>query len=168
MQPVRYTTVRSPWGPYLLAATEEGLCGVDRYSDLRALKGELEARWDRPLRRDDPGLASIRREMEEYFRGERKVFTARVDFIEGTPFQRRVWRALRTIRYGEVRSYAWVAQEVGKPGGARAVGAANGRNPVAVVVPCHRVVNADGGLGGYSGGLEVKRKLLALEGAGGF
>jgi O-6-methylguanine DNA methyltransferase len=168
MQPVRYTTVRSPWGPYLLAATEEGLCGVDTYSDLGALKGELEARWDRPLRRDDSGLASIRREMEEYFRGERKIFTARVDFIEGTTFQRRVWRALRTIPYGEVRSYAWVAQEVGKPGGARAVGAANGRNPVAVVVPCHRVVNADGGLGGYSGGLEVKRKLLALEGAGGF
>lgn len=103
--------------------------------------------------------------LQRYFAGDvRALDNIPLDVVSGTPFQRQVWDALRTIPYGETRSYAWLAGAVGKPGAARAVGQANGANPVAIVVPCHRVVAADGGIGGYAGGIGMKRSLLALEG----
>lgn len=104
------------------------------------------------------------RELEEYFAGERREFSFALD-LRGTDFQKACWRALLAIPYGETRSYADIARTVGRPQGFRAVGMANNRNPVAIVVPCHRVIASDGSLCGYGGGLDVKRKLLELEGA---
>ncbi|HJX12651.1 MAG TPA: methylated-DNA--[protein]-cysteine S-methyltransferase [Dehalococcoidales bacterium] len=98
-----------------------------------------------------------------YFEGERVDFRDKLDFSPATGFQRAVWRAARRIPYGETRSYGWLAGQIGRPGAARAVGQALGRNPLPVIVPCHRVLGGGGGLGGYRGGLEVKRFLLRLE-----
>jgi methylated-DNA-[protein]-cysteine S-methyltransferase len=104
------------------------------------------------------------RELEEYFAGQRRAFSFPLD-LRGTDFQRACWQALLQIPYGETRSYADIARAVARPQGFRAVGMANNRNPVAIVVPCHRVIASDGTLCGYGGGLDVKRKLLELEGA---
>lgn len=111
-------------------------------------------------------LLQAARELDAYFAGQLHVFTVPLSLEDlGTPFQRRVWQALRAIPYGETCSYAALAAAVGCPHGARAVGQANHHNPLVIVVPCHRVVNADGGLGGYAGGLAIKQRLLALEAA---
>jgi O-6-methylguanine DNA methyltransferase len=103
-------------------------------------------------------------ELKEYFVGQRRQFSFALD-LRGTDFQLACWRALLAIPYGETRTYAEIARAVGRPRGFRAVGMANNRNPIAIVVPCHRVIASDGTLCGYGGGLEVKRKLLELEGA---
>jgi O-6-methylguanine DNA methyltransferase len=103
-------------------------------------------------------------QLQQYFAGTRRQFTCPLD-LRGTPFQLKCWRALLDIPYGETRTYADIARAVGCPHGYRAVGLANNRNPVAIVVPCHRVIASDGTLCGYGGGLEVKRRLLELEGA---
>jgi len=104
----------------------------------------------------------VKRQLEEYFAGERTIFDIPLA-PEGAPFEREVWRALEEIPYGETVSYGEIARRVGQPTAARAVGTANGRNPIAVIVPCHRVIGADGSLTGYGGGLERKRLLLELE-----
>ena len=109
-----------------------------------------------------PLLEWAAEELRHYFRGELRRFTFPVE-MHGTPFQRSVWEALRTIPYGETRTYGQIAALIGHPRAARAVGMANHRNPLCLVVPCHRVVGAGGGLTGYAGGLEIKRRLLALE-----
>jgi methylated-DNA-[protein]-cysteine S-methyltransferase len=101
-------------------------------------------------------------QLEQYFAGERTDFDLELDPV-GTPFERRVWDELRTIPYGETASYAEIARRIGRPSACRAVGRANGRNPIAVVVPCHRVIGSDGSLTGYAGGVEMKRALLDLE-----
>jgi O-6-methylguanine DNA methyltransferase len=117
-------------------------------------------------RRDptDAFLEAARAEMEEYFDRRRTLFDIALD-LRGTAFEKRVWEALREIPYGRTCSYGELAASLGTPGAVRAVGAANGRNPVAVIVPCHRVIGADGSLRGYGGGLALKEKLLRLEGA---
>jgi methylated-DNA-[protein]-cysteine S-methyltransferase len=102
-----------------------------------------------------------------YFAGQRSSFPDNLDLSEATGFQRRVWEAARQIPYGETGSYGWIARKIGKPGAARAVGQALGKNPLPIIVPCHRVISSDGSLGGFSGGLEMKRQLLALEKRGG-
>ena len=104
------------------------------------------------------------RQLQAYAAGKAIKFGCRLDLSAGTPFQQKVWRALQTIPRGETRSYAWVAKAIGKPKAARAVGAACGANPVPIIVPCHRVVASDGSLGGFSGGLALKKRLLKLEG----
>lgn len=101
-------------------------------------------------------------QLEEYAAGRRKKFTVPLD-LDGTPFQKRVWKALLAIPYGETRSYGEIARQVGNPKAARAVGMANHENPVAIIVPCHRVIAGDGTLGGYGGGLEKKSRLLGME-----
>ncbi len=108
-------------------------------------------------------LADIQQRFISYFNGQNVEFPDKLDLSDATPFQRTVWTTARQIPYGETRSYGWVAQKTGKPGAARAVGQALGSNPLPVIVPCHRVISSDGGLGGFSGGLAMKRKLLALE-----
>jgi methylated-DNA-[protein]-cysteine S-methyltransferase len=113
---------------------------------------------------DNEMARSVAHELDEYFQGLRRDFTVDLDLDEGTDFQRQVWEELRRIPYGETRSYGEVAAAVGVPKGARAVGSSNKRNPVPIIVPCHRVIKSDGGLGGYDSGLDVKRKLLELEG----
>ena len=109
-----------------------------------------------------PVLVEAQRQLEEYFGGRRKRFDLELD-PSGTPFQREVWRALMTIPFGETRSYAQIAKQIGHPGAARAVGAANARNPLSIVAPCHRVVGSTGALTGFAGGLDVKAQLLVLE-----
>jgi methylated-DNA-[protein]-cysteine S-methyltransferase len=107
-------------------------------------------------------LAAVRAQLTEYFAGERREFDLPLR-AAGTPFQQSVWSALREIPYGETRSYADIAREVGRPNAVRAVGAANGSNPLAIVVPCHRVIASDGRLAGYGGGVSLKARLLAME-----
>lgn len=120
---------------------------------------------DAAYRPRQPPLPEVRRQLGEYFAGKRRDFVLPLD-PHGTAFERGVWRVLVAIPYGETRSYAEVAMAIGRPAACRAVGRANGRNPIAVVIPCHRVIGSDGSLTGYGGGLELKRLLLDLEGAG--
>jgi methylated-DNA-[protein]-cysteine S-methyltransferase len=107
---------------------------------------------------------SLARQLKQYAAGKPVRFKVPLDLSAGTPFQQAVWRAMMTIPRGETRSYAWIAKKIGRPRATRAVGAACGANNIPVIVPCHRVVASDGTLGGFSGGLPLKRKLLALEG----
>ena len=116
----------------------------------------------RELTRGPGPFASVQRQLSEYFEGRRDTFDVPL-VMDGSPFERSVWRALQEIPYGETVSYGEIARRVGQPSAARAVGLANGRNPIAVIVPCHRVIGADGTLTGYGGGLERKRVLLELE-----
>jgi methylated-DNA-[protein]-cysteine S-methyltransferase len=149
----------SPLGTMLLARTEAGLAGA-WFEAQKWHPAELDA----PERPDDPLLQRAATQIGEYFAGQRSQFDLPLD-LHGTAFQQSVWRALCTIESGATQSYASVARSVGSPQAVRAVGAAVGRNPVSVIVPCHRVVGTDGSLTGYAGGLERKRALLALEGA---
>jgi len=152
----------SPIGPLTLVAEHGNLTGL--YMDTQAHRpasGTLGSPGD-------PGeepFTSAARQLEDYFAGRLAVF----DLLlapAGTQFQRRVWAALQTIPYGQTRSYGQLARTVGNPSASRAVGLANGRNPIAVVIPCHRVIGSDGSLTGYGGGLDRKRYLLGLEAAG--
>lgn len=112
---------------------------------------------------DNPVLLKTARQLKEYFAGTRNCFELELDFV-GTDFQKQVWAALLTIPFGETRTYSQIAQQIGKPSAVRAVGAANGRNPISIVAPCHRVIGASGKLTGFAGGLEAKERLLRLEG----
>jgi methylated-DNA-[protein]-cysteine S-methyltransferase len=109
-------------------------------------------------------FADLTQRLQRYFRGEKVDFPDELDLSSATPFQQAIWQAARKIPYGQTRSYGWLAAQAGKVSAARAVGQAMSRNPLPVIVPCHRVIAADGGLGGFSGGLELKKSLLQLEG----
>lgn len=111
-----------------------------------------------------PLLEQAKQQLAEYFAGQRQVFDLPLR-VQGTPFQQRVWAALREIPYGQTRSYKQIAEQIGSPNASRAVGMANNRNPIAILIPCHRVIGADGSLTGYAGGLAAKERLLALEAA---
>jgi O-6-methylguanine DNA methyltransferase len=171
METLRSTNIQSAIGPLFLAASGRGLVALE--FDAR-LPGQQSIRPNpRHLREekrgirfeDSPGqVQPYVDELAEYFAGKRREFTFPLD-LRGTDFQLACWRALLAIPYGETRSYADIARAVGKPNAFRAVGMANNRNPIAIVVPCHRVIASDGTLCGYGGGLDVKRKLLELEGA---
>lgn len=161
----------SPVGPLFLAASTRGLVALE--FDKR-LPGQQTIRPNPRDLRNESGsvrfeespsqLQPYVRDLEEYFAGRRREFTFPLD-LRGTDFQLACWRALLAIPYGETRTYADIARAVQRPQGFRAVGMANNRNPIAIVVPCHRVIASDGTLCGYGGGLDIKRKLLALEGA---
>jgi O-6-methylguanine DNA methyltransferase len=155
---VWFLRMQSPVGPLLLAAGERGLFCVqfERGGIPQAARDELwiESRT---------ALQPYTQELRAYFRGELREFTCKLD-LQGTVFQKDCWEALRTIPYGTTCSYADIARQVGRPQAVRAVGQANHRNPIAIIVPCHRVVGSSGSLTGYGGGLEIKEKLLRLEG----
>lgn len=154
---IYYREYESPLGTLVLAAGGQGLHGI-YFEEHRYFKG-MDG-W-----RHDPGHPCLRQteqQLQEFFAGSRVEFDLPLDLI-GTPFQRAVWQELLTIPYGSTISYAQHAQRLGRPTAARAVGAAIGRNPVSIVVPCHRVVGTGGTLTGYAGGIERKRALLALE-----
>jgi methylated-DNA-[protein]-cysteine S-methyltransferase len=109
------------------------------------------------------GMTPARKELSEYFEKGRQEFSCETVFIEGTEFEKKVWNTLRKIPYGETRTYKWLAEEIGKPHAFRAVGNALGKNPIPLIFPCHRVIETDGSLGGYSPGTDIKRRLLEIE-----
>jgi methylated-DNA-[protein]-cysteine S-methyltransferase len=152
-----YSYMDSPIGPLMLTSQGGGITGV--YMDAQKYAPGREAGWEEG---GDGILAEARAELEAYFRGELTEFTLPLA-PRGTPFQLAVWHALCSIPYGETTSYGELARRVGKASASRAVGGANGHNPIAIIVPCHRVIGANGTLTGYGGGLERKRALLALE-----
>jgi methylated-DNA-[protein]-cysteine S-methyltransferase len=155
-----YKQIQSPVGGLRLVASDKGLAGV--WFE-RTRPGRVRPRGDVEDTRH-PVLVEAERQLREYFSGRRQSFDLKLDFV-GTPFQRAVWKALLTIPFGQTRSYGEIARQVGRPSASRAVGAANGRNPVAIVAPCHRVIGSTGALTGFGGGLDVKERLLRLEGA---
>lgn len=150
----------SPLGPMVVAATARGLAGV-WFEGQRHLPDTSP--W--PLAPDHPVLRQAISQLDEYFAGKRSAFDMPLDLQGGTAFQQSVWQALLAIPPGATTSYGDLSGRIGKPAAVRAVGAAVGRNPVSIVVPCHRVLGADGSLTGYAGGLERKSALLQLEGA---
>jgi O-6-methylguanine DNA methyltransferase len=170
METLHSTNMDSAIGPLFLAASGRGLIALEFDARLpeqqsirpnpRHLREERGFEFEDSPRRMKPYID----ELEEYFAGKRRKFTFPLD-LRGTDFQLACWRTLVAIPYGETRSYADIARAVGKPNAFRAVGMANNRNPIAIVVPCHRVIASDGNLCGYGGGLDLKRKLLELEGA---
>lgn len=155
---MQYTLIPSPVGPLLLAGAGERLRLIAFCSEASRDRPEPMPDWQR----DDATFAGATQQLREYFAGERQTFDLPLD-ATGTPFQRSVLAALRAIPYGETRSYSDIAAAIGRPKAVRAVGAANARNPLPIVVPCHRVVGKDGTLTGFGGGLPAKRHLLALE-----
>jgi methylated-DNA-[protein]-cysteine S-methyltransferase len=152
----RYDFYDGPQGRMLLVAEDEGLCGV--HFDGQKYFPRIEGRHDTR----HALLRQAKRELAEYFGGERKRFGLALAPV-GTPFQLSVWRAISTVAFGETLTYGELARRAGCPGSARAAGAATGRNPIGIIVPCHRIVGSNGSLTGYAGGLERKRALLALE-----
>lgn len=159
------TWIETPLGPMVAAATDEGVCLLE-YTDPTRLQAQITQLRRRIAPRivsgDHPHLAALREQLAGYFAGSVKQFSVPL-VAPGTPFEERVWQALLRIPYGQTRSYIEVARDLGSPDGQRAVGRANGLNRIAIVIPCHRVVNQGGGLGGYGGGLWRKERLLDLE-----
>lgn len=151
-------TTTTPVGRLKLVASDRGLAAILWENDdpKRVRLGAL-AEGER-----HPVLLEAERQLAEYFAGRRRQFSLTFDFV-GTGFQKEVWQALATIPFGETRSYGEIARQIGRPKGVRAVGAANGKNPISIVVPCHRVIGANGALTGFAGGLETKAFLLKLE-----
>lgn len=159
----RFGEYSSPLGPVFVATTERGICrvsiGLKRDFFIENLKGMYGLPVD-----DAPGfLRPVFRLFDKYFSGKEVTFDLPLD-LRGTDFARAVWGVLRKIPFGEARSYAWVAERAGRKRGARAAGGACGKNPVPIIVPCHRVILSSGDIGGYSSGPGIKRALLALEG----
>lgn len=153
-----YTMMPSPVGTLTLVASDTGLAAILWEEDApgRVRPGDMVED------RDHAVLAAAARQLGEYFAGTLTAFTVPLDF-NGTAFQKSVWAALLTIPFGETRSYGAIARQIGRPGASRAVGAANGRNPISIIAPCHRVIGASGALTGFAGGLAAKKWLLAHE-----
>jgi methylated-DNA-[protein]-cysteine S-methyltransferase len=144
-----YRVVKTPIGPLLIAG--DGI-----------IVSEIHFAPFKEVESDEQAYAGVAGQLAEYFAGERRTFEIPIA-LSGTPFQLSVWSALQRIPYGEVRSYSDIARQIGKPESVRAVGAANGANPIPIIVPCHRVIGANGSLTGFGGGIAVKRRLLDLE-----
>jgi len=153
-----FTRISSPVGTLKLVATDTALVAVvwrDHGAGQVPVHDAIEAQ-------SHPVLDRASHQLDEYFAGRRREFDLPLEFL-GTDFQRRAWQALQSIPYGETRTYADMARQIGQPTAVRAVGAANGRNPISIIVPCHRVIGTSGALTGFGGGLDAKAKLLALE-----
>lgn len=153
---IRYSIKKSPVGDLLLVASDAGLRGI--YTASHRQPPSPEAEW----LEDDAALRPVGQQLEAYFNGELREFDLALD-PQGTPFQQEVWKLLIAIPYGQTTTYGELARRLGNPNASRAVGAANGRNPISIVVPCHRVIGKSGALTGYAGGVDVKRTLLDLE-----
>ena len=160
METLYYSRIQSPVGTLILGVSAKGLVALDFDRGQFPPKMNKSVSWQE----SKDATRDYVDELNEYFAGRRREFTFALD-LRGTLFQIQCWRALLEIPYGETRTYADIARSVGRPHAYRAVGMANNRNPTAIVVPCHRVIASDGTLCGYGGGLDVKSKLLALEGA---
>jgi len=145
-----YDTFESPIGSLYLVFTGKVLIEIEFSRPIGAIR-----------KREAPSL--IKKELREYFENGREEFTQKIGFTKGTEFDRNVWLALREVPYGETRTYKWLAEKVGKPAGSRAVGQALSRNPIPIILPCHRIIESDGSIGGYSAGVDFKRRLLEIE-----
>jgi methylated-DNA-[protein]-cysteine S-methyltransferase len=154
-----YKKIDSPIGKLKLVASAKGLAAI-LWEKEDPRRVQLGPQREAPANRI---LLETERQLGQYFKGELKQFDVPLDFV-GTEFQKSVWAELRAIPFGETRTYGQIASRLGKPGSARAVGAANGRNPIAIIAPCHRVIGSTGKLTGFAGGLAAKDHLLALEG----
>jgi methylated-DNA-[protein]-cysteine S-methyltransferase len=153
-----YKTIDSPVGKLKLVASDKGLVAILWQNDKPS-----RVRLDELVKDDEHRiLLDTERQLGEYFTGKRKTFSVALD-MRGTPFQKHVWEALLAIPFGETRSYGQLAKQLGNSKAMRAVGAANGRNPISIIVPCHRVIGSSGKLTGFAGGLETKAHLLSLE-----
>ncbi|MCP5007603.1 MAG: methylated-DNA--[protein]-cysteine S-methyltransferase [Planctomycetes bacterium] len=160
-----YTDFESPFGRVFVAKTVKGVCfitfsGIDEAAFLSNLKKQFQ----KDVVRDDVAFGKTKKVLLDYFNGKQRECSLALDLSVGTQFQRKVWEKLMDIPYGVLRSYKWVAGEIGNKDAARAVGNAVGANPVPPIIPCHRVVCSDGSLGGYSSGIHLKKRLLTLEG----
>jgi len=155
-----------PWTvTYLwLAATEDGLAAID-FERLQTFESFKASFRQDVVEQPNSHLTRLLEQLDRYFDGLPESFDIPLDFLRGTEFQKKVWSIVHHIPYGQTKTYGQIALELGNPGAVRAVGAANGANPIPIVVPCHRVIQSDGKLGGYSGGLDIKDALLRLEGA---
>ncbi|MGA5206668.1 methylated-DNA--[protein]-cysteine S-methyltransferase [Streptomyces variegatus] len=152
----QHTVIDSPYGPLTLVADDGVLCGLYMTDQRHRPPEETFGA------RDDTLFAEAEEQLKAYFAGDLEEFTVELR-LNGTPFQRTVWDELRRIPYGQTRTYGQLADALGAPTASRAVGLANGRNPIGIIVPCHRVIGASGSLTGYGGGLERKRRLLDFE-----
>ena len=149
-----------------IASTERGVCMVDFLKSEKVFLKRLEERFLGRIVKDDRKCRNVVNQLKQYFKGNLKRFDCKVDF-KGTPFQKKVWSALAKIPYSQTRSYKEIAQAIGRPKAFRAVGNANGLNPIPLIIPCHRVIESNGGLGGFGHGIRVKRRLLDFEKAHG-
>ena len=157
---------RSPWGWMGLAESSKGIQAIVLPKrSKRAVELDLRSQSKGPVQQEESAqLETARCQLLDYLSGRRNTFDVPIDLSQGTSFQRKVWRTLQRVPYGKLRSYQWIAARVGGRHYARAVGNAVGANPIPIVIPCHRIVAHDASLGGFSGGLSMKRKLLSLEG----
>jgi O-6-methylguanine DNA methyltransferase len=164
---IAYTMFPTPVGALYVAATDRGVCRLTCDVSEQELEEDMFRRYGRPVRYQPsfPILRAAEDQLERYFMREIRRFDLALDFLEGTAFHQRVWRILQTIPYGQTRSYKWVAEQAGLPHGARAAGQANSRNRIGILVPCHRVINHNGQIGGYGDRPDIKAYLLDLEGA---
>jgi methylated-DNA-[protein]-cysteine S-methyltransferase len=153
-----YKTMKSPIGPLTLVASDKGLAGILWAHD----NPERVRLTPRTEDKSNPILLETEKQLNEYFAGKRRSFSVTLDYV-GTPFQKKVWKSMLAIPFGETRSYGQLAEEIGNPKAVRAVGAANGKNPISIIGPCHRVIGASGKLTGFAGGLKAKAYLLSLE-----
>jgi len=156
LQSFYYQSMQTLIGDVFLLANANALIAVD-------LRQRQDARYDHAIEQSTPVLEAVAQQLHEYFDGQRQVFDVPLEF-DGTAFQQQAWRALLDVPFGETRSYSEQAQAISNPKAVRAIGLANSRNPIAIIVPCHRVIGKSGQLTGYAGGLELKRFLLQHEG----
>ena len=163
MEKIYYAGLETPLGVMWAAASEKGIVQFNMSNDREGFLKELRARIKAEYIEDTSRFKSLKAELDRYFKGEKFVFKGPFD-MRGTPFQVAVWKAIYSIPYGKLTSYGGIAEQIGRPKAVRAVGNAVGDNPMGLIVPCHRVVWGNGGIGGFSGGLEWKRKLLKQEG----
>ncbi len=164
MDKIYYSGFDSPFGLVFVAKTAKGICLV-KFSNVseRKFLSILKKRYHKNILRDDKAFADVKKSLSQYFKGHPVDFKFPLDLSAGTKFQKKVWQKVKEIPYGELRSYKWIAKTTGNAQASRAVGNAVGQNPVAPIIPCHRVICSDGSLGGYSSGIALKKRLLKLE-----
>jgi O-6-methylguanine DNA methyltransferase len=163
MEKVYYAVLPSKLlGKIFVASTEKGICRLDFHTSEKRFLKELKKSGSGEIVKNSKMNQRALAQLKKYVEGGLKRFDGPLD-VQGTPFQRKVWKALQRIPYGQTRSYQDIARTIGHPKAFRAVGNANGSNPVSLIIPCHRVIESNGGLGGYGGGLEFKKRLLAFE-----
>ncbi len=159
-----FSIVNTPLGKWGIATTEFGLCNIQTKINNEANYIKfLDKTFSAPAKKNVKKLNHIASQINQYFKGKLKQFNCSFDLRSGTPFQQRVWKKLIQIPYGETRSYSWLAKSINNPKACRAVGNANSKNPIPIIIPCHRVIQNNGSLGGYTGGLKTKIYLLDFE-----